>query len=130
VLIALERREVTRRELEEGFPNSRFVASAISVYEQAYGAYFLAHKGLARKAETIIEGLKEFETYPLTGESALLAAKISADLISQGITIDPRDLFIGAICICNGLELLTSNIAHFDRLTTYGLRVHDVRRVR
>lgn len=128
-LIALEKGEVTQDKLEGGFPDSQFVVSAISMYEQAYGAYLLVRKGFRKRAEAIIEGLEDFETYQLTGEFALVAAEIAADLASQGMTIDPRDIFVGAICVHNGLELLSLNVAHFDRLTAYGLAVHDLRRV-
>jgi len=123
-LIALEKGQLEPGRLRERFPGSRFVSSVVSVYEQAYGAYFLVLKGSRKKGEAILEGLKHFKTYALASEIALLAAKISAELAVKGTLVEPADIFVGATCIQNSLELLTSNTRHFEPLIAYGLLLH------
>jgi len=127
VLIALEKARISAEDLRREFPHAHFVISVISAFEQAYGAYILIQKGFKQKGEEILDGLKGFKIYPLTSEAAFLAAKISAELSLMGKKIEPRDLFIAAICIQNELELLTLNVRHFELLSLYGLKVHSAR---
>ncbi len=127
VLIALEKAQISAEDLRKEFPHAHFVISVISAFEQAYGAYILIQKGFKEKGEEILDGLRGFRIYPLTSEAALLAAKISAELSLKGKKIDPKDLFIAAICIQNELELLTLNVRHFEPLSHYGLRMHNAR---
>jgi len=127
VLIALEKARISAEDLRREFPHAHFVISVISAFEQAYGAYILIQKGFKQKGEEILDGLKGFKIYPLTSEAAFLAAKISAELSLMGKKIEPRDLFIAAICIQNELELLTLNVRHFELLSPYGLKVHSAR---
>ena len=129
VLIALEKGKITPEHLRKKFPDAHFVTTAITVFEQAYGAYILIKRGYKKKGEKILEGLREFKTYPLTAETALLAAKISAELHTKGVTIEPKDLFIATICIQNRLELLTLNVKHFQPLIEYNLTIHNAQKL-
>lgn len=125
VLISLEKSQISAEDLRGQFPDAHFVITVISAYEQAYGAYILIKKGFQEKGRKILDGLKGFKIYPLTSKSAFLAAEISTEQSLKGKKIQPRDLFIAAICIQNKLELLTLNPKHFQPLTSYGLKLHD-----
>ena len=41
--------------------------------------------------------------------------------IAKGKILDLRDLFIASLCINEGIELLTYNTKHFERLKEFGL---------
>lgn len=127
VLIALEKAQISAEDLRNEFPHAHFVISVISAFEQAYGAYVLIKRGLKERGKRILEAMKGFMVYPLTSEAALLAASISAELSLSGKRIEPRDLFIAAICVQNQLELLTLNVKHFEQLIPHGLRLHDAK---
>lgn len=61
------------------------------------------------------------EILPFTEKSSRIAGDVISELRRKQSLIDIRDLFIGAICIENGIPLLTRNIAHFERLK--GLKI-------
>jgi predicted nucleic acid-binding protein len=65
-------------------------------------------------------------THALTSEIALLAVKIWAELAVKGTLVEPADVFVGATYIQNGLQLLTSNMRHFEQLVAYGLLLHGL----
>ena len=52
----------------------------------------------------------------LDKNSAILAAKIEADLRNNGEIIDVEDIMIAAISINNNETLVTRNKKHFERI--------------
>jgi tRNA(fMet)-specific endonuclease VapC len=44
----------------------------------------------------------------------------------KGDILDVRDIFIASVCIIEGLELLTFNLKHFERMKKFGLRLVKV----
>ncbi len=63
---------------------------------------------------------------PLDDDSSELAAMLFKSLKKEGRTVSLRDLFIGAICMSNGLPLITLN-TDFLALQYHGLELHLLR---
>ena len=91
-----------------------FYTTSINIFEVWYG----------RKDTEKIENLIS-ELYKLSFDekSAKLAAQILTELKNKGNLIEPRDMFIGAICIANEIALFTKNKKHFERLEEFGLKL-------
>ncbi|RLE96119.1 MAG: type II toxin-antitoxin system VapC family toxin [Thermoprotei archaeon] len=70
--------------------------------------------------------LRRLKFYPLDFESARLAGKIYRALRRRGEPIDFRDVLTGAICIRQGVPLVTRNVRHFKRLEELGLAVMSI----
>ena len=60
------------------------------------------------------------EVFPLDIPSAELAGRITGDLERSGLTIGRADPMIAAIAIEQGLELVTGNTAHYQRIQQLG----------
>ena len=60
--------------------------------------------------------------FTLNKNSAFVAAKIGAELSSQGQIIEDLDIMVAGICLSNGCtKIVTKNIKHFSRIK--GLKV-------
>ncbi len=92
--------------------DAQFFATAINLFEIWYGR---------KKHETIFQFFESINPVSFDEKSVKLAADILRDLKQKGQMIDLKDLFIGAICIANSMELFTYNKKHFERLEAYGL---------
>lgn len=80
--------------------------------------------GRLKKEENQISGILEgFKKDNFEEKHAFLAGDIHIKLKETGSLVDFRDLFIGAICIENKLELLTNNKKHFERIKQFGLKL-------
>jgi len=73
-----------------------------------------------KNIENLIRGLRKLN---FDEESALKAGEIRKTLKEKGEITDIRDIFIGAICIKNNLELITNNKKHFERIKQFGLKL-------
>jgi tRNA(fMet)-specific endonuclease VapC len=67
--------------------------------------------------------LSRMASYPFDDAAADHYAEVRSDLQRQGQMIGPNDLLIAAICLANGLTLVTHNVAEFSRVA--GLRIED-----
>lgn len=74
-----------------------------------------------KKTEPVFEALEWLHSLEMDDKAVRLAGDILRKLKEDGKMIDMRDLFIGAICINNDIELLTYNKKHFERLKDFGL---------
>jgi len=61
---------------------------------------------------------------PFDVATARVYGQIEAHLSSRGQTLDDADLRIAATAICHGLEVVTGNLRHFDRIP--GIKLHRV----
>lgn len=59
---------------------------------------------------------------PFDVAAARVYGEIEAHLSSRGQTLEDADLRIAATAICHGLEVVTGNLRHFDRIP--GIRLH------
>lgn len=62
-----------------------------------------------------------FVSLPFDDDAGWHYAKIRHALESAGSVIGPNDLKIAAICICNDLTLVTSNVGEFSRVSNLRL---------
>lgn len=56
-------------------------------------------------------------------ESAAIAGDIRKELKKRGKDVEFRDIFIASICIRHGLDLMTLNRKHFERMKDFGLKL-------
>ncbi len=111
VIIHLLSKDQHTREIIESL-DADFFTVAINAFELWYGR---------KENEGVFELLEWLDVLPLDEKSALTAADILRELKKTGTILDIKDLFIGAICITQRIELLTLNRKHFDRLQKFGL---------
>ncbi len=96
--------------------NSNLYTTPINIFEVWGGRSKKDEEGVKK----LINSLKKIDLDEL---SALKAGDMQIELKNSGELIDFRDLFIGAVCIQNNIELLTNNKKHFERLKKFGLKL-------
>ncbi|MGQ4891736.1 MAG: type II toxin-antitoxin system VapC family toxin [Candidatus Njordarchaeia archaeon] len=121
VLILLEK----RRKTEELINLYETYITFITLYEYIRG---LRKKGKTKKELSLIDKyLKRiFEVIWPTNKTVLISSDVWSDLSDKGKILDDRDLLIGALCIEKNLPLWTLNRKHFERLSSYGLKLVDL----
>jgi len=108
------------------------VASNAAAYRQAFGRYSLSSITVME----VISGLQRNQSHrriqkfltDISGEEVLsfgqaegkLAGEIDGDLERVGRPVGRCDPMIAAIAITNGLELVTGNTAHYQRIQQLG----------
>ena len=99
----------------DGLPLESQYASAVSVGELYKGAYRSAN---AERYLTYIEErlLPTVTVLPYDVAVAKVFGQIRAALESQGKVLEDADLQIAATAIHHGLELVTGNVSHFERV--------------
>ena len=97
--------------------HGRFSVSLVTVMEVVYG--YPRVKGEARLKVFLSAVVKE-EVLPLGLRDAELAGRIAADLDRTGRTIGQIDPMIAATALNRGLELVTGNTAHYQRVQQLG----------
>lgn len=102
------------------------------VYRQARGFLTIstitvmeAIRGLQRvqsrkKLQNFLSAVAKEEVLAFDHPSAELAGRIAGDLERVGRPIGTADPMIAAIALTHGLELVTGNIAHFQRIQQLG----------
>jgi tRNA(fMet)-specific endonuclease VapC len=94
-----------------------FTVSVITVTEIVQG---LQRVQSARRIQTFRNAIS-FEQILLFDQAAAdLAGRIAGDLTRTGQTIGDYDPLIAAVAITQGLDLVTGNTAHFQRLPPLG----------
>ena len=73
-----------------------------------------------RRLERFRDALAREETLVFDGKTADLAGQISGDLIRTGQQIGRFDPMIAAVAVINGLDLVTGNTAHYQRIQPLG----------
>ena len=94
--------------------NASFYTTSINLFEIWQG-----HK----KGEETLNLLEPLLKLNFDENSAFFAGDLQRKLSDKGNLLDFRDLFIGAICIKNNVELMTLNSKHFLRLKQFGLKL-------
>jgi tRNA(fMet)-specific endonuclease VapC len=89
--------------------------SAVSIFELYAGA---TDQRKTRDIEIIMGTL---ESLPLSTETAQKAGQLYLSLKKENLTLEIRDLFIGATAIIHKLPLLTFNKRHFERIKEISL---------
>lgn len=98
--------------------DAEYCTTAINAFELWFGK---DEKGAVERFLGMIP------TFLLDENGAKKAADIQKKLGAEGKAIEIKDLLIGAVCITNGIKLLTFNIRHFERLGKFGLSLAGTR---
>ncbi len=104
--------EAVKRQVNELDQEHALSVSAITAFELLYGA-----KRSGRVQENVKEVLNLLNglvLLPFDLEAAEKASSIQAALASKGKMVPISDLFIAAIAVANGCELVTLNKKHFS----------------
>src|SRR5512136_589755 len=87
--------------------------SIITYYEILNGLLYKDARKQLSRFENFVELNK---VIPLTMQMAKTAAVIQADLRKKGLVIGHTDILIAGIAITSGLQLVTNNTDHFNRI--------------
>lgn len=91
--------------------------SAVTVTEAVHG--FQRNQSF-RKLHAFLSAVAQEEVLELDRPSAELAGRIAGELDRLGRSIGLADPMIAAIALTHGLELVTGNTAHFQRVQQLG----------
>ncbi len=90
----------------------RVATTSINLHEVLYGL-----EKYGKPTQTI----SSLPTMPFDKDAAALSSKIEADLEKIGRPVQRADAMIAAVTIKTGARLYTYNIAHFERMESFGL---------
>jgi predicted nucleic acid-binding protein len=91
--------------------------TAISVMEIVYGFQLVQNN---RRLQGFLAAVAQEEVVPFDQPAAELAGRIAGDLDRTGQTIGKADPMIAAMALHHGLELVTGNTAHYQRIQQLG----------
>jgi len=90
---------------------------SISVAELAHGIHRAETPERRQARRAFLDDLKAtMPIYPITGETAELVGRISAELSQKGVIIPFDDLLIGACALERGYAIATRNERHFRKI--------------
>jgi len=95
----------------------RYTLSAVSAMEVIRG---FQKKQSFRRLQAFIASLPSMEVIPFAEAAAELAGRIAGELERVGQPIGIADSMIAAIALEHGLELVTGNTSHFQRVQQLG----------
>lgn len=104
----------------------RYTVSVVTVMEIVRG---LCKKQATKQLQAFLAGIPSLEVLTFDQAAAELAGRIEGELERVGRPIGRADPMIAAIALTNGLELVTGNTAHYQRIQQLGhpLVLHDWR---
>lgn len=104
----------------------RYPLSVITVMEVVRG---LQRKQATRRLKALLDTITSEEILPFDEGSAELAGRIEGDLERHGQPIGRADPMIASIALVHGLELVTGNLDHYERIRRlgYGLTLRNWR---
>lgn len=91
--------------------------SAITVMEIVHG---FTRNQSQRKLQLFLSAVAQEEILPFDRDAGEPAGRIAGDLDRPGQTIGSADPMIAAIALQHGLDLVTGNTAHFQRIQQLG----------
>ncbi len=97
--------------------HGRYTISTITVMEIVRG---LQRTQSARRLQTFLASIATEEILSFDEPAAELAGRIAGELERSGQPIGVADPMIAAIALHHGLELVTGNTAHFQRIQMLG----------
>jgi tRNA(fMet)-specific endonuclease VapC len=95
----------------------QFTLSAVTVLEIVQG---FQKKQSFRKLQAFVTSLATEEVIGFDQTDGVLAGRIAGELERTGRSIGTADSMIAAIALEQGLELVTGNTAHFQRIQQLG----------
>lgn len=95
----------------------RFTISTLTILEVVKGFH---KRQLTSHLNGFLSSLAAYEVLTLDVDSAILAARMDADLERTGQPIGRIDPMVASIALQNSLTLVTGNTAHYQRLIPLG----------
>lgn len=95
----------------------RYTTTTVTVMEIIRGFQRI---GGARRLQAFVASFALLEILPFDQPAAELAGRIAGDLERAGMTIGLVDPMIAAVALTQGLELVTGNMGHFQRIQQLG----------
>ena len=102
------------KKLEDLEKNSPIAISSIVLAELQYGVYNSKFK--EQNQINVNNLISKLEILDFTSEYAFYYGEIRAELKQKGIIIGNNDLLIASHAICENANLVTNNIAEFERV--------------
>lgn len=108
------------------------IARNATTYRRSFGHYTLSvislmeivaghqRKQAHQRISAFLASIAGQEVLPLDQDAAELAGRISGDLARTGQPIGIADPMIAAVSLTHDLELITGNVAHFQRIQQLG----------
>ena len=108
------------------------IAAKAKAYRRAFGFYSFSTVSVLeivrgyqkaqqfQRMHAFMAGIVHEEVFPLDVSAAELAGRITGDLDRTGQPIGRADPMIAATAITHGLELVTGNTAHYQRVQQLG----------
>lgn len=93
---------------------SSLATTRVNAFELYYGAY--KSKDVRANLGSAKGLLESVDVLDLDDHAAERSGEVLARLEADGLTLDPRDVFIGCIAAENGYSVLTMNRRHFERI--------------
>lgn len=123
VFIEIERSNQPLEVLRTLVPNEDIAVASVTIAEILTGAFRADTASRRINRQRFVDLVMEsFPLYSYTPETALIHARIWADLASKGQTVGGHDLQIAATAIQLGFGVMTRNARDFQRIPT--LRVY------
>jgi len=94
-----------------------YSVSVVSVMEIVYGFHRMQNH---RRLQNFLTAVAHEEVISFEHPAAELAGRIAGDLDRTGQTIGKADPMIAAIALHHGLELVTGNTSHYQRIHQLG----------
>jgi predicted nucleic acid-binding protein len=94
-----------------------YTVSVITIMEVVYGFQRTQNH---RRLNDFLTAVTQEEVIAFEHAAAELAGRIAGDLDRTGQTIGKADPMIAAVALHHGLELVTGNIAHYQRIQQLG----------
>ena len=101
----------------------RYTTSTVSVMEIVRG---FQRVNSTRRLQAFVASIATLELMPFDQAAAEMAGRIAGDLERIGQPIGVADPMIAAIALTQGLELVTGNTAHFQRIQLLGYSLNLV----
>jgi len=95
----------------------RYTLSVVTVMEIVRG---LSKKRATKQLQAFFAGIPSQEVLVFDQDAAELAGRIEGELERTGQPIGRADPMIAAIALVNGLELVTGNTTHYQRIQQLG----------
>ncbi len=114
VLVDAERHGLS---VDRGLDAETATISVVTASELLHGVRRASGEGVRARRAAFVEGvLAALEPLPVTLPVARAHARIWAELEQGGKMIGAHDMWIAATAVSHGLDVLTSNVAEFERV--------------
>lgn len=99
---------------------STYFTTVINAYELLVGAHL--HFRAQENLNAVQDLLAHLTILPMTAPAVSIAARITAHLSREGTPIDVQDVYIAAIALAHGQDIVSRNKRDFDRIPDVNVR--------